>query len=343
MKRLTEILGILTLWALASCEQRLLLDEVSGSQKIVLLGELAAGDTVLIRGGQSRHLSQAGQFTDPDPMMLVLRDQETGLNIPLSTYPDFNSSFTGTHPYSATEKIKSGSRYRIEATHAQLGTVTATVNVPAPFQSVVSDTGVTSYGGVAVWACAVELKDAGEIDHYYMVEAVKEVLHITGSFQHNGFTYFLDSDRWLYDSLKASGVPVPLTLDTSFTGSLLRVPVFTDDIATENLQFGSAAQAHHRILLSDKSFNGAAHRLQLFLDLQAIQAEGWKGRVELRVQSIDKSYFQFLRSYEQRSSGSEFPENHHAVKIEGNVEGGLGIIGGVYRNRFIYYFDDWGI
>ncbi len=66
-----------------------------------------------------------------------------------------------------------------------------------------------------------------------------------------------------------------------------------------------------------------------------------KGQVLLKIKSVSEDYFKYLKSYELFEPSGSFNTVAQPVKIPGNVENGMGVVGGVYLLQFRYVFDKW--
>jgi hypothetical protein len=49
------------------------------------------------------------------------------------------------------------------------------------------------------------------------------------------------------------------------------------------------------------------------------------------VKSVSPDYYDFLKAYEQYDPATGVGGNTAPLKLEGNVKGGFGMVGGVYR------------
>jgi hypothetical protein len=189
----------------------------------------------------------------------------------------------------------------------------------------------------------IRIDDQGGEENYYVVEAVKQILDIQGQFEYDGGWYDLYTNQYLYDSLKAAGVNLLTQFDTSFSDTYSRVNIYTADPVTENLKFGNSLAAYKRVFLNDLGFNGGSYNLRVFLQRdQVASSEQWsRGRALIKVKSVSKEYFTYLTGYEQKGNGGLLNTVGPPIKIDGNVQNGLGVVGGVYLQQFAYYFDKW--
>lgn len=277
----------------------------------------------------------------PAGVFLTIR-QGNGPEVPMEYVEDFNEQLLRTFLFTAPIRIESGSRYTVRATHASMNAAEAEASIPMPFVASVTDTVTTNYAGNEVVEVNVIIHDVGAEKNHYVVEAVKQSVHLLGMFEFVGWWYDLYTYQDLYDSLRLAGHQLNLETDTSYSESLSRINIYTNDTRTENLRFGNSMAANRRILLPDANFDGGSYRLKVFLQKdQMVSTNEWdKGRVLFRIRSVSEDYFRYLKGYEQKNSGGGISSIGQPVRLDGNVVGGLGVIGGVYQVQFEYWLDD---
>jgi len=160
------------------------------------------------------------------------------------------------------------------------------------------------------------------------------------AFLFNG-QWFKQSEHWeLYDSLFNAGMPPEERMDSFAIRMFTRIPSFSDDDKSEHLLNGKFSEPAKRILLDDKSFNGSRHASTLYIpkDALGMQYPGIGMFTILQVKSVSADYFHYLKAYEQLGIFSGLPDNRSPVRVNGNVQNGVGMVGGVFKRQFRYIF-----
>lgn len=143
-----------------SCNKDLPLPDVKGEKKIVLLGELVAGDTFLFRIGQSVAITKNGQqqFELLRNATITLSDSSGASYVMTGNEDDF-SAILYTVPFSLNKVVAAGNSYTVVAKSPSLGTATANVHIPGPINAVVRDTVTTIYNSDNALAIKIMIKD----------------------------------------------------------------------------------------------------------------------------------------------------------------------------------------
>lgn len=327
---------------LSGCIRELELPAQPGSRRLVLLGELVADDTLSFRLGQSIPVSQGSTAQPPDPAGIAAAILKENVQITtLLPRTDDHTPDLKTLVFSAADRIFSGSRYTVQIAGGAYPGIAATVQVPHPFVAAVIDTATVSYAGAVALRVLIRVYDPpGEVN-YYGIETLRQSFSLSGKFTYNTDTFDLVHNKDLYDSLKAKGIKPPYEVDTTYNALLERLPVYTNDVLTENLKLATPFTAARRILLTDATFNGGRHDLQVFIPKDRFRGSfpADLGRIVLSVKSITPEYFSYLRSYETFTPTTSTGYLAQPVRIESNVTGGLGVLGGSFRVPFYYTFD----
>jgi hypothetical protein len=336
------ILALLPLLVIAaSCDRDLDLPPIEGKKNIVLLGELIAGDSFYLRAGQSVPLSQGSdlKFEVLNNLQVTAYD-ENGTAIPMPGKEDSLTYRLYTIPYYAAQQVKAGGKYRVQGVHNSLGTATALVDVPAAFTARIVDTLSMQYSSEPVLRVNIEIKDEPATTNYYVIEALEQRIIISES-------YFFYDGKWrsfaeeidLYYDLQAQGIYPETKNDTTKENFFLRHILYTDDERTDNFMDNGKFNRNRRVLLKDFTFNGGVHtaRVYLRIDTSAVGTLQ-QGLVTLSVKSVPEKYYRFLKAYEQSTDNGGYSTLSSPVKVQGNVENGLGMIGGAYRIKFPLYY-----
>lgn len=338
---LISYLGILLL-GISGCVTDLELPNRITDRKLVLLGELMADDTLTLRLGQSTPVSQGSTALPPDPtgISATLFMENTRIATLLPRIDDRTPGLK-TLLFSSAQRIFSGSRYTVRIAGGPHPGLAATVGIPHPFVAAIIDTATINYAGGTALRVLIRIYDEAGENNYYSVEALRQRFEISGKFTYNNDTLDLIKDKPVYDSLKALGLTPFRQVDTSYSSTLERLSVYTDDVATENLKLATPFTVARRVLLTDRMFSGSRHDLQIFVSKDRFRGvfPADLGRIILNVKSLTPEYFSYLRSYETFTPTTTTGYLAQPVRIESNVTGGLGVLGGSFRVPFYYNFD----
>lgn len=322
---------------LGSCTKDLDLPEVRSEQKIALIGEIAAGDSIHIRAGQTSKVKPGTSITYDILNQLTIAVQDGAGTTLLKGKTDSMTSILNTVPYASTKIATAGQQFVFTATHPYLGTATGTITVPKSFVGNVEDTASEDYSGFKAIRFNVKIDD-NQGNNFYVIEAVKQRMDVQG--------YFFFKGQWLnifeyqpqYDSLRNVGVSLNKKFDTTYFQQFDRQSIYTNDINTENLKTGTSLTANRRILIKDNAFNNTTYTTTVFLNKNI---NGNRGRILLFIKSVPEEYFNFLKAYEQYDPSGTYNAVALPVKVKGNVENGFGMIGAAYKLQFTYLLDSW--
>ncbi len=346
MKRNIPVVYLLlfVLLALGSCTKTLPLPEIKSGNKIVLLGELVTGEPCYIRAGQSAAVtsSNGGPITfEILSNLSVSLNDSTGNTYDMYGQEDDYTQMLYTVPYSIDTPAMEGGVYTVTAIHSKLGTATVKVRIPAQIQAEVVDTASELYATDNTLKVKIRLKDPGNTTNYYVIEALKQVMRIDGYFFYDNNWYAINDDTALYRQLKTTGNAIT-RFDTAYFPGYLRQSIYTADRNSENVIDNGSLTSSRRILIKDNPFNGTNYETTVYVVNEAPDSMiDQRGQVVIYIKSVSEEYFRFLKSYEVflptlGSSATEQP-----VKIQGNVQNGYGMIGGVSQVKFSYIRDTW--
>ncbi len=327
---------------MAACSKELDLPNVSGEKKIALIGEFVAGDSFYLRAGQSVAMKSGSglRFQLLNGLQMTLQDSN-GSFINIYGYNDTFSQRMYTLPFSSSQSAKHGNVYVITATHPDLGTASAKVSIPSPIDALVTDTVTGLYNTERVLKVKVMLKDNGTTTDYYVIEALKQKMNVTGYFMNNGAWQKIEDNRPLYEEQKAAGTAVT-KFDTAYYRDYVRQPVYTADVNAENINDVGLFNKSRRVLLKDVRFSGSVYETDVYVTQTADSLYDYaKGRVIVYIKSVSADYFKFLKSYETYDPAIGFTTFGQPVQIEGNVVNGMGMIGGVSQVKYTYLKDNW--
>ncbi len=327
---------------LSGCVTELTLPDPKADRKLVLLGELVADDTLSLRLGQSTPVTQGSVALPPDPTGLSIDFRKE--NTPVATlvpHSDGRTPGLQTLLISAPLHIFSGSRYSIQVAGGRYPFVAATVQIPHPFVAAIIDTTTVPYAGGAALRVLFRIYDLGGENNFYSVEALRQRFSLAGHFIYDNDTFDLIRDKPLYDSLRAAGQHPIRRIDTSHADVYERLPIYTNDALTENLKVATPYTVSQRILLTDNGFAGGRHDLQIYVPADRLRGSfpNDMGRILFTVKSLTPEYFGYLRAYETFTPATSTGYLAQPVRIESNVVGGLGVVGGCFRVPFYFTFD----
>lgn len=309
----------------SSCTKELKLPSSGQKKKIVLLGELVAGDSITIRGAQSLTLSTTdSRFELPSGLSVTVNEGSN--TIPLSGNEDDLSRYIFSIPFKSPQMAFSGRSYMVTATHADMATATAEVKMPNPFAANIHDTGTVTYNSAPAFRISVDIEDKGDETNYYVIEAIKQPLEIS-------YEFLPDTP---FGIIKA---------DTTYTTNFVRQTIYSNDAASESLIAGTASRLNRRILFTDRTFNGRTFRTDVYIPIvvypDSFMYTPSVNRTIVSVKSVSEEYYNFLKSYEQYEPVSGFNTNGAPIRIDGNVQKGLGMVGGVYRRQFYFWIANY--
>lgn len=321
------------LLVLASCESELPLPSPEGGNKIVLIGELTANDSVLLRAGQSKPLTTKSEILKN----LTISIAENGGPVaPLQERNDVSSYLLYTLPFSSNQTIHSGSTYKLVAKHPDLGEVNAEVQIPEPFSVTLAGKHFVNFANDSVLKVDLDIANP-DSKRKFVVEVLKRFASIDGIFYYNAVSYNYRGNRKLYDSLKTAGVPVSENLDTSYSEEFYRQQFYINDPQSDNGSTGS--RFFSRLYLSGETLLAGLHRTQMLIPKRNIVDEfGQNVQTIIYVKSVAPEYFNYLKAYDAYYASPDPGSSSVSEKLTGNVNGGFGMIGGVYAVRFEMIF-----
>lgn len=334
-----RLFPLLLLLTVTACNRKLELP-ASGEQKIVLLGELTAGDSIYIRAGQSTVIKSGAVLNEELIQALSISVTDDLGNVWNLDSKEDDFAATGyTLPFYSGHAVTPDMSYRITAVHATLGTAEATVRIPKTFNAAITDTASVEYNGQSCLRFQINIADNSE-ENFYAIEVVQQSFTIEPAFFFEGHWLKQSEHSVTYDSLINAGETPPERMDTFAMRQFNRVSVYTTDGQSEHLLNGNIAELANRVLLKDQSFNGGNHQTAIYIPKATLghQFPGIGQRTLIQVKSITSDYFRYLQGYEQYDVFSGLSNTTAPVRMTGNITNGVGMIGGVYKKEFSYLF-----
>lgn len=313
--------------------------------KIYVLSEITAGDSAIIPLGKTIKAG-SGETIAFEKLtassVQILEENSSAIKLHWNNGSDFASNPASI--YTDQTIFKANATYSLQISQQGLTTVRATTHIPATFSVQNIDAEDKELNGKDVLQCSFSIADAASEKNYYMFEAVKQLLRVNVYFYWQGTRYDYNSPdgKLMYDQVSSNN-NITLLKDTVPTNQYLRLNLYTADINTENEEFsGNLDSSFHRIFLTDSLFNGSIYQTAFAVDKSYFQATtpDQKGRVLIRVKSVSKELFEYLSLYEKyRSEFGVLPPSNLSSPV-GNIQNGLGVFGGSYKNEWQIYYDD---
>ncbi len=338
MRALQITLFIAVMLSSQACNRDLDLPKMKAKKKIVLVGELEAGENILFRAGQSIPVTAGSTllFQVIENLSVTVKGPSNKIT-QLSGAEDSLTPSLYTIPFTADYKIQPGNTYAITATQPEMGTATANIVIPGPYTAAITGYADANYGYDNTIKFDIRISDPQE-ENYYVMECLKQEMDVLGFFLYQGTWLDISANKSKYDELKKNGT-VTEKFDTIFYNKFNRQYLYTDDVNTDNLHQYNSFSSFNRILLTDNSFQNKEYNTHLYV-VKNNDPNMPKGRLLVMVKSVSKDYYEYLRQYAQNVAATLTPFAMSS-SAKGNIEGGLGILGGVYKQQFVYVFDKW--
>lgn len=332
---------------LTACTKKLELPDIPVEKKLTIIAELVANDTFYVRAGQSVPLTQNSNLYFELLNNLKITVEPNNSSAFMLT--EYREQFVGqayTLPFTSNQKVTANTTYTVSASHHELGTASAKITIPAAFTASVTDTAHIQHSSNDAIQADITINDNASEEQYYVIEVLKQIVNIKNLFYYKNqwLDVSFEANKRTYDSLVAAGVQLQKQSDTTFQRIFTRQGVFTNDHNTENVKDGDIYAINKRILLKDVYFNGQSYTTRVIIGntISEFEEETRKGVVHILVKSVPKEYFEFLKAYEQYDPSTGFNSLTPPVKLSGNINNGLGMVGAAYELRFSYWFDTWG-
>ena len=328
--------------SIASCKKSPYPNDTINNQ-LVILAEISAGDSVKLPVSKSIQVGSGGiisfEKVNSANVQIFRADGRSWL-LRLNTSPDFANDPASI--YTAPQKPRSGTTYNLKVQDPLSGTVTAQTTIPPAVRLIKFDTSSSSHAGTPVMNCQFTLLDSPGVEHYYIFEAVKQLVKLSHYFYWKGIRVDCDKPdgQKLYSTVKDSP-GVRLLIDTIPRNVFLRLNIFTDDANVANTQVSSLDSPFRRIFLPPHSFDGTyttsfSVDRKFFRDLQHTSP----GMVVVMVKSVSPELYNYLFWYEKYKQDVESVPTGQLYSPPGNVVNGLGIFGSSSKRQWAFYFDD---
>jgi len=313
------------------------------NNQLVILAEITAGDSLKIPVSKSIQVGSGGiiSFEKVNSASVTLfRPDGRSYVLRLNTSPDFANDPASI--YTAPQRLHSNTTYNLQVQDPLSGTVKAQTTIPQLVRLTGFDTSAGMHTGIPVLNCHFTLLDSPGVEHYYIFEAVKQLVRLSHYFYWQGTHYDLDKPdgQKKYNMVKDSP-GVKLRVDTIPRNTFLRLNLFTDDANVANTQVSSLDSPFRRIFLPAHTFNGTystgfAVDRRYFRDDRRIAP----GMVVIMVKSVSPELYNYLFFYEKYKSDIGTVPTGQLYSPPGNIQNGLGIFGSSSKRQWSFSFDD---
>jgi hypothetical protein len=339
--RAAAVTGLLLAVVLAGCRKNPYPND-SVNNQLVILTEISAGDSLKVPVSKSIQVGSGGIISFEkvsSAHVQIFRADGRSWLLKLNTSPDFANDPASI--YTAPQRPHSGTTYSLQVQDPLSGTVTAKTTIPPLVHLTGFDTSSGLRGNTPVMNCKFTLLDTPGVDHYYVFEAVKQLVSLSHSFTWKGIRYdYSRSDaQKLYQTIKDSP-GVVLRLDTIPRNTYLRLNLYTDDANVANSQVSSLDSPFRRIFLPSRVF-GASYATGFSVDKKFFrdQTNNSPGIVLIMVKSVSPELYNYLFYYEKYKLDIGSVPTGQLYSPPGNIVNGLGIFGSSSKRQWFYYFD----
>jgi len=312
------------------------------NNQLVILTEISAGDSLKVPVSKSIQVGSGGIISFEkvsSAHVQIFRADGRSWLLKLNTSPDFANDPASI--YTAPQRPHSGTTYSLQVQDPLSGTVTAQTTIPPLVRLTGFDTSSGTHAGTPVMNCKFTLLDSPGVDHYYVFEAVKQLVRLGHSFIWKGIRYdYSKTDaQKLYQTVKDSP-GVVLRLDTIPRNTFLRLNLFTDDPNVANSQVTSLDSPFRRIFLPSRVF-GSTYTTSFSVDRKFFQdpTNSSPGIVLIMVKSVSPELYNYLFYYEKYKLDIGSVPTGQLYSPPGNIVNGLGIFGSSSKRQWFFYFD----
>lgn len=316
----------------------------SVNNQLVILAEISAGDTLKIPVSKSIQVGSGGIISFDkvnSANVQIFRPDGRSFNLRLNTSSDF--ALDPASIYTSAARPHSSTTYSLQVQDPLSGTVTAETTIPPLVRLTNFDTSAATHLGHPVLNCQFTLLDSPGVEHYYIFEAVKQLVRLSHYFVWKGVRYDYDKPEGQkkYQTLKDSP-GVRLLLDTVPRNTFLRLNLFTDDGNVANTQVSSLDSPFRRIFLPAHTVNGS-YTTNFSVDRRYFKDDrgGMNlGYVVIMVKSVSPELYNYLFFYEKYKSDIGSVPTGQLYSPPGNIQNGLGIFGSSSKRQWFFSFDD---
>lgn len=339
---LSILLGSILLIA-SSCRKNGYPDQPKNNE-LVILAEITAGDSLKIPVSKSIQVGSGGIISFEEvnsASVMISRPGSRPWKLKLNTSADFTGNPASV--YTGPQKPHYNTTYDLKVQDPLSGTVTAQTTIPPPVRLRRFDTSAGIRLGIPVLNCRFTLVDSPGNSHYYVFEAVKQLVRLAHYFYWQGtrHNYEIPAEKKLYEQIKNTP-GVKLMRDTIPTNVFKRLSIYTDDANVDNAMVSGLENPFRRIFLPGHFLNGQEYTTAVSVDRKYFKADYTQGlgRVLVQVKSVSLELYNYLFWYEKYKSDIGAVPPGQLYSPPGNIQNGLGIFGGSSKRQWMYYFDE---
>jgi hypothetical protein len=303
--------------------------------------ELIAGDRPLVHISRSKTVNNSTEtrFDTVKNALVQLLDGNGQLEEPLPYNPAAPGSMAG--GYTGKRRISAGKTYTVLTNVPGMAPCEGSAEIPFPFQLQLLDSVRTILNGRPTLRFQFNIMPSkGGIPQYMVLEALKQTCLIDSFFIYRNRKYKKEEHEALYQRVKNEPGTI-MGRDTLFLDEYHRLPCYTQDEQTDNNQIGGLNESYSRIFFSQPPRPVSTYFYVNSSSFKAVDDDFIpKGRVVIYVKSVSKAYYDFLLTYEKIKRNTGLNTLFNAIQLKGNVNAGLGIIGGCNQHTYYLYFDE---
>lgn len=303
MNRLQPIcIALLLAIGFFACEKEIPFKGEVAKPKLVLNADFSPDSVWKVHLSHSKSIGDTGQPRPVSNAVVRIQD-ENG-----KTLADLDHAGGGFYQ-STGLKPDADHSYKVVVEASGYDAITASSSAPAPIDVQFGDTSSSTFIGERVFNVDLSINDPAATENYYVVDC--EIL--------------------LYDSI----------------GLADRSPqwIYSLDPSSDNGDIGDENTSYERIYFTDKTFNGQSHSTQVMIGSYLLEyiddpyAGFFRAEFILRVRSVSKELFQYLKSYDKYQNYSFDPTFSQPVQVYSNVDKGFGIFGGYTAAGTTFIFE----
>lgn len=296
MNRLHLIISTLVLvLVFTACEKEIPFKGEIAKRKLVLNADFSPDSTWKVNLSHSLSIGETGQ-TGPitDAIVRIKDSQDQTLAI---------LDHAGEGIYTSSIRPLHSTSYTVEAEASGYTMVSASDQAPTPFNIALEDTSLNFFLGEEVVDVDLRIDDPAGQENYYVIECQ---------------TVLFDSAGYL-DEFPSYGISL--------------------DPNNDNGDLGDQNTSYVRIYFTDQNFNGQSYSttVSFFSGILSWlnEADPFNGEVplvkidfEVRVRSVSKDLYLYLKSLDKYENYSYDPTFSQPVQVFSNVKDGFGVFGG---------------
>lgn len=331
---------LLLVCIVSACKKNLSGDSFE-DDKLVVLAEITAGDSVKIPIGKTIKVENGNliRFEKVNDATVTLTETNT---MSWVLTPNYSQQYANnpTSVFTNKKRYKANTTYKIEINHPTLGLVKASTHIPVLPRLLGVDTGSTKFNNKEVFAANITWKDSLDYEEFYIIEAVKEQVKNNHFYFYQGRRYSYDTQQGkeFYETIKNTP-GIRIFTDTIGLGKFTRLNMYTEDGNSENARIDKLTNPFRRIFFLDPVFNGENYTTRVYIDKHFFTDPQQKGRIRLQLKSVSRELYNYLKLYEKYKTDFGSVPTNQLISPTGNIENGLGIFGGSAKRERLYYFD----